>query len=82
MKEFYKATYVVVIMWILVMLMTLLIGCSPIIKLVQPKPIYYTTDGKHVEYGTLIGYTKNKEYIILTEEGWRMHLPDSLIIKQ
>jgi len=70
------------IMKYIIILLIFISSCSPTIKLIQPKPIYYTTDGKHVEYGTLIGYTKNKEYIILTEEGWRMHLNDSLIIKQ
>jgi len=68
------------IMKYIIILLIFVSSCTPEIKLIQPKPIYYTTDKKHVEYGTHIGYTKDK-YIILTEQGWKMHLPDSLIIK-
>ena len=64
-----------------IILLIFISSCTAEIKLIRPKPIYYTTDKKSIEYGTHIGYTEDK-YIILTEQGWKMHLHDSLIIKE
>lgn len=42
---------------------------------------YWDNNYTSISEGTLIGYTKEEEYIILTPDSFRMHLHDSLILK-